>query len=115
MSPQFWKTIPIGRGKVLPMYTKNIMADKLFHLVSLCFEKGSGSGHVDLNQIPSLRAFHNAVNSIIHDYIVILLLVFNRIGQFEFHNKKGFQVISRLYFVERGQCLDVFCKRIMFG
>ena len=28
------------------------------------------------------------MNSIIHDYVLILLLVFNRIGQFEFHNKK---------------------------
>ena len=57
------------------------------------------------------------VSSIIHDNILILLLVFNRIGQFEFYNEKGFQVISRLYFVERGQCSDFCCKnpRLSFG
>ena len=79
---------------------------------SSVLKKGSSSSHVDLNQIPSLRAFHNVVNSIIHDYVLILLLVFNRIGQFEFHNEKGFQVISPLYFVERGQCPDVFLQNL---
>ena len=50
------------------------------------------------------------MNSIIHDYVLILLLVFNRIGQFEFHNEKGFQVISRMYFIERGQFLRFAAK-----
>ena len=52
------------------------------------------------------------MSSIIHDYVLILLLVFNRIGQFEFYNEKGFQVISRLYSVERGQCSDFVAKSV---